>query len=189
MFSMFRKKSTESEIKSSGVFSAEEKQSWLGRLKQGLQKSSEAIATKLDDIFHKRSLDEQSLAALEDCLIQSDLGVATTRRIIDRLKGEKFESGIDGKAIRQYVAAMIAETLAPSAVSLCVDATKQPHVIMVIGVNGSGKTTTIGKMARQLNDNGHRVMLVAGDTFRAAASAQLDAWAERTENVKFFYKN
>lgn len=189
MFSLFRKKPVPTETAPEPVESGiEEKQSWLTRLKSGMQKSAAAIVQPLDDLFNKRGLDDQSLQELEDILITADFGVTAAAEIVDDLRAQKFDKDISAGEVRQYLAGTIADRLKPFAKPLAINDNAAPHVILIIGVNGAGKTTTIGKMARQLQAAGHRVMLVAGDTFRAAASEQLNVWADRTDNVHFFYK-
>jgi fused signal recognition particle receptor len=114
---------------------------------------------------------------IEEALIAADLGPAVAARIRTRLADQKFAKGIDDAGIRQVVAEEVEQVLAPVARPLAI--THRPHVVLVVGVNGSGKTTTIAKLARMFKADGHKVMLAAGDTFRAAAIAQLQIWADR----------
>jgi fused signal recognition particle receptor len=155
------------------------KRSWLSRLTSGLSRSSSAIGRGIVDIFTKRKLDAASIDDLEDVLIQADLGVGAATRIREAVGKGRYEKGIDPEEVRSLLAAEVERTLEPIARPLVVDATKRPFVILVIGVNGSGKTTTIGKLAAKLIGEGRKVMLAAGDTFRAAAIEQLRIWAGR----------
>ena len=134
----------------------------------------------IGSIFSKRRLDEESLEDLEDLLISADLGVDTASRLAQQLGERRFEKDIDPETVRTALAEDIAEILAPVAQPLDLDRSRKPHVILVVGVNGSGKTTTIGKLAKQWHDQGYRVHMAAGDTFRAAAVEQLQIWGERT---------
>ena len=156
------------------------KLSWLQRLKTGLSRSSTGIGRGITDIFTKRKLDAGSLDDLEDVLIQADLGLAAATRIRDAVGRGRYDRGIDPEEVKAVLAAEVERTLAPVAKPLVVDATKRPFVILIVGVNGSGKTTTIGKLAAKFCGEGRTVMLAAGDTFRAAAIEQLRVWARRT---------
>ncbi len=156
------------------------KQSWLQRLRSGLSRSSTAIARGVADIFTKRKLDAASLDDLEDVLIQADLGLGAATRIREAVARGRYERGIDPEEVKRILAAEIERSLAPVARPLFVDAGKRPFVILVVGVNGSGKTTTIGKLAARFRAEGKTVLLAAGDTFRAAAIEQLRIWARRT---------
>ncbi|MGE5503444.1 MAG: signal recognition particle-docking protein FtsY [Actinomycetota bacterium] len=157
-----------------------EKQGWFGRLKAGLSKSSSKLTQGLSDLFTKRKLDDEALEELEELLITADLGVATAARVTKRLAKTRFGQDVDAAEIKQTLAEEIAEILAPVAVPLLPKPELKPHVVLVVGVNGSGKTTTIGKLARRWRDDGLKVTLAAGDTFRAAAVEQLKVWGERT---------
>ncbi|NQW00397.1 MAG: signal recognition particle-docking protein FtsY [Rhodospirillales bacterium] len=161
--------------------SEENKGGWFGRLKAGLQRSSEKISTGITDLFTKRKLDAEALQDLEELLIQGDLGVATATRLADSLKKTRFDQEVTAEEIRTALADEIASILEPVARPLVIDPARKPHVILVCGVNGSGKTTTIGKMARQFRDQGRSVLLAAGDTFRAAAVEQLQIWGQRAD--------
>ena len=158
---------------------AEEKKGWFQRLKSGLSRSTNTISTGIGDIFTKRKLDATSLEELEDLLITSDLGVGTAARVLKVLSSQRFEKEVDPEEVRRALAGEIRDILAPVAKPLEISPANKPHVILMVGVNGTGKTTTIGKMARQLKDQGKSVMLAAGDTFRAAAIEQLQIWGER----------
>ena len=154
-------------------------QNWSERVLGGLRKTSERLGENLAGIVSQARLDEGQLDALEDALILSDLGPRAAARIRERLAGERFERGADEAAIKAAVAEEIAAILRPVAKPIDVTAFPRPQVILVIGVNGSGKTTTIAKLAHYFQELDYSVMLAAGDTFRAAAIAQLAVWAER----------
>ena len=156
------------------------KQSWLQRLRLGLSRSSTTIARGVTDIFTKRKLDAASLDDLEDVLIQADLGLAAATRIREAVGRGRYERGINPDAVKQILADEVERALEPVARPLVIDPMKRPFVILVIGVNGSGKTTTIGKLAAKFRAEGKAVLLAAGDTFRAAAIEQLRIWARRT---------
>ncbi len=152
---------------------------WSQRLFGGFRKTSERLTENLAGIVSMTRLDEAQLDELEDALILSDLGPRAAARIRERLSGERFERGADEQAIRQAVAEEIAAILRPVAKPLEIAAFPRPQVVLVIGVNGSGKTTTIAKLAHLFQEQDYGVMLAAGDTFRAAAIAQLAIWADR----------
>lgn len=158
----------------------EPRQTWLQRLRSGLSRSSTAIARGVADIFTKRRLDADSLDDLEDVLIQADLGLGAATRIREAVARGRYERGINPDEVKQILAAEIERSLAPVARPLAINAEKRPFVILVVGVNGSGKTTTIGKLAAKFRAEGKTVLLAAGDTFRAAAIEQLRIWARRT---------
>ena len=153
---------------------------WFQRLKSGLGKTSSKLTTGITDLISKRKLDAATLDDLEDLLIQSDLGIATTGRITDAIARGRFEKGISAGDVRTVLATEVERVLAPVAKPLIIDPLKKPHVILMVGVNGTGKTTTIGKLAAKLKAEGKSVVLAAGDTFRAAAIDQLKVWGERT---------
>ncbi|MFO1172357.1 MAG: signal recognition particle-docking protein FtsY [Hyphomicrobiaceae bacterium] len=159
---------------------APELRSWFQKLRQGLTKTSSKLTDGIVGVFTKRKLDAATLEELEDLLIQSDLGIETTSRIAQRLKSERYAKGISSDEVRQVLAEVVADVLEPVAKPLIVDSTHKPHVILVVGVNGTGKTTTIGKLANRYRKEGLKVVLAAGDTFRAAAIEQLKIWGERT---------
>jgi fused signal recognition particle receptor len=158
----------------------EPKRSWLQRLRAGLSRSSTSIARGVADIFTKRKLDAASLDDLEDVLIQADLGLAAASRIREAVGRGRHERGISPDEVKRILADEVARALEPVARPLTIDASKRPFVILVVGVNGSGKTTTIGKLAAKFRAEGKAVMLAAGDTFRAAAIEQLRVWGRRT---------
>ena len=159
----------------------ENKGGWFGRLKAGLQRSSEKISTGITDLFTKRKLDAEALQDLKDILIQGDLGVSTATRLTSLLAKTRFDQEISSEEIKIALAEEVTTILAPVAQPLAIDGTHKPHIILVCGINGSGKTTTIGKMARQFKNQGKSVTLAAGDTFRAAAVEQLQIWGERSD--------
>jgi fused signal recognition particle receptor len=153
---------------------------WFSRLKDGLAKSTAKLAGGIAGLFTTKRLDQATLEELEDLLITADLGVTTAAKLTANLAREKFDREVSQEEVREAFAADIAEILAPVAVPLSLVGESRPQVVLMVGVNGSGKTTTIGKLARQFRDQGKSVMLAAGDTFRAAAIEQLQVWGERT---------
>ena len=155
------------------------KQSWLGRLQGGLSSSSESLRTNLTSVLTDKKLDESMLQDLEDILLQSDLGVDTTSSIIDNLSSRRLGKDITHDEVRDIMANEIESTLGDVAQPLELDMSVRPHVLLMVGVNGSGKTTTLGKIAKKLNDGGYKTVLVAADTFRAAAVEQLQIWGSR----------
>lgn len=157
----------------------QEKTGWFSRLKKGLSKSTSSISTGITDIFTKRKLDDLALEELEDLLITADVGVDMASRVAERLRKTRFEKNVDADEIRKVLAEEVEAILEPVARPLDIARASTPQVVLMIGVNGSGKTTTIGKIASQLKAQGRSVMLAAGDTFRAAAIEQLQIWGER----------
>ena len=158
----------------------EKKGGWLSRLRAGLSRSSGKLGEGIAGIFTKRKLDDEALEALEELLITSDLGVATAARLTANLAKTRFDKEVAPEEVRGALAEDIAGILAPVAVPLSPAPAHRPHVVLVTGVNGSGKTTTIGKLTAQWQREGKKVRLAAGDTFRAAAIEQLKIWGERT---------
>ncbi|EJF98225.1 signal recognition particle-docking protein FtsY [Bartonella vinsonii subsp. arupensis Pm136co] len=158
----------------------QKKTAWFGRLKKGLALSSQRLSGSISDLFVKGKLDEDTLQELEDILIQADLGVETATRITNILASNRYEKKLSPDDIQTIVAEEIKKVLEPVAIPLELDLHHKPHVILLVGVNGTGKTTTIGKLAAKLTAGGLKVMLAAGDTFRAAAIEQLHIWGERT---------
>ncbi|NTB95354.1 signal recognition particle-docking protein FtsY [Agrobacterium tumefaciens] len=156
------------------------KLTWFQRLRAGLARTSSQLTTQISALFTKRKLDEDTLDELEDLLIQSDLGVETAMRITGALSSERYGKDVSGEDVARIMAGEITKVLKPVAKPLELDLSHKPHVILVVGVNGTGKTTTIGKLAAKLAGSGLKVMLAAGDTFRAAAIEQLKIWADRT---------
>ncbi len=157
-----------------------EKLSWFQRLKAGLFRTSSQLTGQITALFTKRKLDDETLEELEDLLIQADLGVETALRVTDTLASERYGKDVTGEDVTKIMATEIVKVLKPVAKPLALDLSHKPHVILVVGVNGTGKTTTIGKLAAKLSGSGLKVMLAAGDTFRAAAIEQLKIWADRT---------
>ena len=156
------------------------KRGWLSRLRDGLNRSSSKIADGITGIFTKRRLDDAALEELEELLIAADLGPATAAKLVANLARTRFGKEVAPDEVRSALAADIAAILAPVARPLELVPGAVPTVVLVVGVNGSGKTTTIGKLAKQYRDEGRKVVLAAGDTFRAAAVEQLKIWGERT---------
>ena len=156
------------------------KQTWFQRLTAGLFRTSSQLTGQITALFTKRKLDDETLEELEDLLIQADLGVETALRVTDTLASERYGKDVTGEDVTKIMAAEIVKVLKPVAKPLALDLSHKPHVILVVGVNGTGKTTTIGKLASKLSGSGLKVMLAAGDTFRAAAIEQLKIWATRT---------
>jgi fused signal recognition particle receptor len=158
----------------------EPKLTWFQRLRTGLLRTSSQLTGQITALFTKRKLDEETLEELEDLLIQADLGVETAMRITGALSSERYGKDVTGEDVSRIMADEITKVLGPVAKPLQLDLNHKPHVILVVGVNGTGKTTTIGKLAAKLSGSGLKVMLAAGDTFRAAAIEQLKIWADRT---------
>ena len=158
----------------------EGRRGWFGRLKDGLKRSTSSLTDGITGIFTKRRLDDAAIEDLEELLIKADLGVATAARIAGNIAATRYDKTVSPEEIRTALAAEVTAILEPVAVPLALDAAKRPHVVLVVGVNGTGKTTTIGKLAQQFTAAGRSVSLCAGDTFRAAAIEQLAIWGERT---------
>jgi fused signal recognition particle receptor len=176
----------------------EVKKGWLSRLKQGLSRSSSKLTEGINEVFQhagglaqkagesvvglvtRRRLDEATLQELEDVLISADLGPATAGKLTAALRRQRLNQDVTSDEVRTLLAEEIAQVLEPVARPLTPDPARKPHVILVVGVNGSGKTTTIGKLGKLYRDEGRRVVMAAGDTFRAAAVEQLKIWGERT---------
>ena len=159
---------------------SEPERGWLARLKSGLSRTSQNLTQGINDLFTKRKLDDQAIRELEEILITADLGVATAARLVQTIASTRFDQEVDPEEVKSALADEITLILEPVAVPLLPDPALKPHVILVAGVNGSGKTTTIGKLAQTYKDQGKSVLLAAGDTFRAAAVEQLKIWGERT---------
>ncbi|MGE0847171.1 MAG: signal recognition particle-docking protein FtsY [Flavobacteriaceae bacterium] len=155
------------------------RKSWFARLKDGLSRSSNALSEGIANIVSRRKLDDETIQDLEDVLIQADLGVDTAMRITEALAESRYDKTISPEEVRKVLAAEVSRVLEPVARPLKADSGASPHVILVVGVNGTGKTTTIGKLAQKFARDGRKVMLAAGDTFRAAAIEQLKIWGER----------
>ncbi len=155
------------------------KPSWWTRLRQGLSRSSQSIGGGIADIFTKRKLDSETLQDLEEVLIRADLGASASLRIAEAVGKGRYDKNVSPEEVKDILATEIETVLAPLARPLEIDTSKRPFVILVIGVNGSGKTTTIGKLAAKFSRDGLKVVLAAGDTFRAAAIEQLRIWGAR----------
>ena len=154
--------------------------SFFSRLKEGLSRSTSKITDTLTTVFKKRRLDDEALEELEELLISADLGTAAATRIIAGFRRTRFGKEVTDEEIKSALAEEISSILAPVALPLVLDRSLKPHVVLMVGVNGTGKTTTIGKLAQAYHDDGLRVVMAAGDTFRAAAVEQLQVWGERT---------
>jgi fused signal recognition particle receptor len=157
-----------------------EKKGRFQRLKDGLSKTSSKLSEGITGLFTKRRLDATTIDDLEDLLIQADLGLDTATRITEAIQKGRYEKGISPDEVRAILAREVEAVLKPVARPLVVDPARKPHVVLVVGVNGTGKTTTIGKLSQQLQAQGRSVMMAAGDTFRAAAIDQLKVWGDRT---------
>ena len=158
----------------------EAKTPWFTRLSAGLKRTASAIGTAVSDLVTKRPLDATTVEELEDVLIRADLGVAVAGRIASAIAEGRYEKNVAPDEVKRILAGEVEKVLSPVAQPLDIARTRRPFVILVVGVNGSGKTTTIGKLAAKFRREGMSVMLAAGDTFRAAAIDQLKIWGERT---------
>jgi fused signal recognition particle receptor len=155
--------------------------SWWQRLKGGLQRSSQALGQGISDLLTKKRLDETTLQDFEDILIRADLGLTVSERIVAALRREKFDRDVEEADIEAVLIKEIKQVLKPVAVPLVINTDKKPFVILMAGVNGAGKTTTIGKLTAKFKKDNYKILLVAGDTFRAAAIEQLQVWGKRTD--------
>jgi fused signal recognition particle receptor len=174
-------KSVERKVEAAPIVPAETvRKSWVQRLREGLSRSSRELTSGIAGVFTKRKLDDDTLEELEEVLIRADLGMETAIRVTGALSAGRFGRDISDGEVRSVMASEVQKVLAPVARPLELDLSHKPHVILVVGVNGTGKTTTIGKLAAKLTRGGLKVMLAAGDTFRAAAIEQLKIWGERT---------
>jgi fused signal recognition particle receptor len=156
-----------------------DKPGFFSRLKAGLTRSAQRLTEGIASIVTKKKLDQASLDELEELLIGADLGLGLAQQITEKLKSTRFNQEVNSEEIRATLAESIIDALKPTEQPLAIDAAHKPFVLLVIGVNGSGKTTTIGKLAKLYGDSGKKVVLAAGDTFRAAAVEQLKIWGER----------
>jgi fused signal recognition particle receptor len=157
------------------------KLSWWRRLSSGLKRTSSSLGTAVADLVTKRKLDRAMLDDIEEVLLRADLGTEVAVRIADAVGRGRYDKTISADEVKSVVATEVEKVLAPVAKPLEIDAAKKPFVILVVGVNGSGKTTTIGKLASKFSAEKRKVMLAAGDTFRAAAIEQLKIWGERNK--------
>jgi fused signal recognition particle receptor len=153
---------------------------FFNKLKQGLSRSTQKLTESIGTVFKKRKLDDEALEELEEVLIAADLGTAVAARVIASFRRTRFGKEVTDEEIRDALSDEIAAILEPAAHPLAIDRSLKPHVVLVVGVNGTGKTTTIGKMAQLYREQGMQAVLVAGDTFRAAAVEQLQVWGQRT---------
>jgi fused signal recognition particle receptor len=157
------------------------KLSWWRRLSSGLKRTSNSLGTAVADLVTKRKLDRAMLDDIEDVLLRADLGTEVAARIAKAVGVGRYDKAISADDVKAVVAAEVEKVLSAVAKPLVIDAAQKPFVILVVGVNGSGKTTTIGKLTQKLTAEGRSVMLAAGDTFRAAAIEQLKVWGERNK--------
>ena len=159
----------------------EEKQGLFGRLKKGLSKTSSALSEGIGNLLiGQREIDDELLEEMETQLIMSDVGMEATQQIVENLTGQISRAELtDARALLKSLQNELTQILQPSEQPLQIDTQKKPYVILVVGVNGVGKTTTIGKLSKRFQAEGKSVMLAAGDTFRAAAVEQLQVWGER----------
>jgi fused signal recognition particle receptor len=158
------------------------REGWWRRLSGGLKRTSASIGGAITDIVTKRKLDADVIEELEEVLIRADLGVQTAAAVADKVSEGRYNKSVTPEEVKSILAGAVEQILAPVAKPLEIDAAQKPFVILVVGVNGSGKTTTIGKLAARFSAQGRRVMLAAGDTFRAAAIEQIKIWGERTKS-------
>jgi fused signal recognition particle receptor len=156
------------------------KRSWWQRLTGGLKRTSSELGGAIAGLVAKRKLDAATIGEIEDLLIRSDLGLESAMKIANALGEGRYDKSISSDEVKLVLADEIEKVLAPVAQPIAFDVAARPFVILVAGVNGSGKTTTIGKLAAKFRSEGRTVMLAAGDTFRAAAIDQLKIWGERT---------
>lgn len=159
----------------------QQRKNWFQRLKSGLSRSSSSLQDNLASVFTKRKLDAASLEELEEALISADMGVETAMALAEGLRKTRFGKEVTDQEVREALAEQMTAMLEPVAKPLVIDPGHRPEVILVCGVNGTGKTTTIGKLSQQFVNEGKKVMLAAGDTFRAAAIEQLEVWGRRTD--------
>ena len=158
----------------------QERRGWLSRLKAGMARSSARLTEGINTIFNRRRLDDAALLELEELLIASDMGVGIAAEVTEELRRTRFNQEVSPEEVRGALAEEVIRLVEPVMLPLRLDLACKPFVILVVGVNGSGKTTTIAKLAKQYRDAGHDVVLAAGDTFRAAGVEQLQVWGERT---------
>jgi len=181
LFSRFFKRGSQAQTPAQGEAAspAEPRRSWWQRLTGGLARSSQAISQGIADVFTKRKLDALTLEDLEDVLVRADLGVNAATRVVQAVGKARYEKDIEPDEVRAILAREVERILEPVALPFELDETKKPFIVLVVGVNGSGKTTTIAKLAAKWTAEGRKVILAAGDTFRAAAVEQLRVWGGR----------
>jgi fused signal recognition particle receptor len=153
---------------------------WLSRLRGGLARTTARLTDSVTTLFRKRRLDDEALEELEETLIAADLGLPAAQRIVEGFRRTRFGKEVTDEEVKAALADEIAAILAPVARPMGVEPARAPHVVLVVGVNGTGKTTTIAKLGQQYREHGFTCAFVAGDTFRAAAVEQLQIWGERT---------
>ena len=154
--------------------------SWLKKLTEGLKKTSSSAKSKLSGIFIGKKIDADTMESLEEALISSDLGVSASQKIVKEFEKNYSGKTSDQEELLEALSKSISNILEPLEKELIVSDDHHPHIMMLVGVNGSGKTTTAGKLAKRFSEQGKKVILVAADTFRAAAIEQLKGWAEKT---------
>ena len=154
--------------------------SWLKKLTEGLKKTSSSAKSKLSGIFIGKKIDADTMESLEEALISSDLGVSASQKIVKEFEKNYSGKTSDQEELLEALSKSISNILEPLEKELIVSDDHHPHIMMLVGVNGSGKTTTAGKLAKRFSQQGKKVILVAADTFRAAAIEQLRGWAEKT---------
>ena len=154
--------------------------SWLKKLTEGLKKTSSSAKSKLSGIFIGKKIDADTMESLEEALISSDLGVSASQKIVKEFEKNYSGKTSDQEELLEALSKSISNILEPLEKELTVSDDHHPHIMMLVGVNGSGKTTTAGKLAKRFSQQGKKVILVAADTFRAAAIEQLKGWAEKT---------
>ncbi|EIM29264.1 signal recognition particle-docking protein FtsY [Microvirga lotononidis] len=152
---------------------------WWQRLTDGMRRTSSSLSESVTGLFTKRKLDDATLEELEDALVQADLGVPTAMRITEAIASGRYNKEISPQEVKAILAGEVEKALQPVAQALSIDRSRKPFVVLMVGVNGAGKTTTIGKLSQKFREQGLKVMLAAGDTFRAAAIEQLKVWGER----------
>jgi fused signal recognition particle receptor len=179
MFSRLFGKGGEKPAEAPAAGAPQENRSWWLRLSGGLARTSQAISQGVADIFTKRKLDALTLEELEDVLVRADLGVGAATRITQAVGNARYDRDIEADEVRAILAAEVERILEPVAQPFVIDDEKKPFIVLVVGVNGSGKTTTIAKLASKWVGEGRKVLLAAGDTFRAAAVEQLKVWGAR----------
>lgn len=179
MFGLFKKKEAAVDAVIETPVAATEEKSWLGRLTDGLSRSTDKFTTGITDLFTKRKLDAAAIEELEELLIAADIGPRLAAQLASDFGKTRLDTDVTDDEVRTYLADQITQRLQPVAKELAIDAAKKPFVVLMVGVNGSGKTTTLGKLSMQLKQAGKSVLLAAGDTFRAAAVEQLQTWGTR----------
>ena len=158
---------------------------FLSKLRTGLSRSANALADNLSGLFKKKKLDTETISQLTEALVRADIGSIRASNIADAVAKGRYDAEISESELKSVLAAQIASILKPVEQPFVIDRSRKPFVILIVGVNGTGKTTTIGKLAQKYSREGKRLMLAAGDTFRAAAVEQLQLWGARTGSEVF----